>query len=564
METLTSHNITVMFLSLGVLLFVARVLGELAQRLHQPAVVGELIAGVLLGPTILGTLAPEVSTFLFPLQGLNAIALETIATLAIVLFLLVAGMEVDLSTVWKQGSIGCKVGITSIVFPFFIALAAALIVPGALGRHLDADPLIFALFLAIAISISALPVIAKTLMDMNLYRSDLGMVVISAAIFNDLIGWIIFSVILGLIGNFSDKENNILLTIALTIAFAGATLTIGRWLIHKVLPFIQAYTRWPGGELSFALILGLLGAAFTQWVGIHAIFGAFIVGVAVGDSSHLREQSRVIIDKFVSFIFAPVFFASIGLKVNFLTHFDFPLVLTVLLITCVCKLAGGAIGARWGGMPTREAWAVGFAMVSVGAMGIIVGMIALEAGIIRQNLFVALIIMAIVTSMISGPCIRLILRAEKKWRLRNIISPKLFLLGMKATSRREAIHEMIAAACTDQEGLDAETVEKTVWAREEALSTGIGNGVALPHARIRGLKDSIAVVGISESGIDFDAPDGKPANVIFLVLTPTEDPGAQLEIASEIAKFFRDPRMSDRVLHTKKFTDFLALIRAGI
>lgn len=564
METLTSHNITVMFLSLGVLLFAARVLGELAQRMHQPAVVGELIAGVLLGPTILGTLAPEVSSLLFPRQGLNAIALETIATLAIVLFLLVAGMEVDLSTMWKQGKVGCKVGLTSIVIPFFVALAAALIVPGALGRHLNADPLIFALFLAIAISISALPVIAKTLMDMNLYRSDLGMVVISAAIFNDLIGWIVFAVVLGLIGNSTGNSNHIMMTITLTLVFAGTMLTIGRWLIHKVLPFVQAYTRWPGGELSFALILGLFGAALTEWIGIHAIFGAFIVGVAVGDSSHLREQSRVIIDKFVSFIFAPVFFASIGLKVNFLTHFDLSLVLTILVISCICKLAGGIIGARWGGMPHREAWAIGFAMNSRGAMEIILGMIALEAGIINERLFVALIVMAIVTSLMSGPSMQMILRAEKKWRLRNILSPKLFLLGMKAGSRREAIHEMIVAACTDQEGLDAETVEKTVWAREEALSTGIGNGVALPHARIKGLKDSIAVVGISESGIDFDAPDGKPANVIFLVLTPTEDPGAQLEIASEIAKFFRDPRMSERVLHTKKFTDFLALIRAGI
>ncbi len=564
METLTSHNIIVMFLSLGVLLFVARVLGELAQRFNQPAVVGELTAGVLLGPTILGRLAPDLNKFLFPLQGLNFITLETIATLAIVLFLLVAGMEVDLSTMWKQGKIGCKVGITSIVIPFFIALAAAFVIPERLGRHLGADPLIFALFLAIAISISALPVIAKTLMDMNLYRSDLGMVVISAAIFNDLIGWIIFAVVLGLIGNSIGNSNHIMLTITLTLTFAGTMLTLGRWLVHKVLPFVQAYTRWPGGELSFALILGLLGASFTEWIGIHAIFGAFIVGIVVGDSSHLREQSRVIIDKFISFIFAPVFFASIGLKINFLTHFDFSLVLAILLISCVCKLAGGAIGARWGGMPSREAWAIGFAMNSRGAMEIILGMIALETGIIHEQLFVALVIMAIVTSLMSGPSMRLILRTETKRRLRNILSPKLFLLGMKAHSRREAIHEMTAMVCSDMEGLDAEAIEKAIWAREEALSTGIGNGVALPHARISGLKDSMVAVGISETGIDFDAPDGKSAKVIFLVLTPTEDPSAQLEIASEIAKLFRDPRMSDRVLHTKKFTDFLALMRAGI
>jgi Kef-type K+ transport system membrane component KefB len=331
----------------------------MAQRWHQPAVLGELLAGVLLGPTILGSLAPSLSGYLFPQQGVNAIALDSIATLAIALFLLVAGMEVNLSTAWKQGRVGCKVGIASIVIPFSIAFVAALAVPESLGRHADADPLIFALFLAIAISISALPIIAKTLMDMGLYRSDLGMVVVSAAVLNDLVGWIVFAVILGLIGDPSGNGHAIMLTIVLTLAFAGAMLTVGRWLIHKVLPFVQAYTRWPGGELSLALVLGLLGAAFTEWIGIHAIFGAFIAGVAIGDSSHLRERSRVIIDKFVSFIFAPVFFASIGLKVNFLTHFDLPLVLSVLSIACVCKLAGGAMGARWGGMLPREAWGVG-------------------------------------------------------------------------------------------------------------------------------------------------------------------------------------------------------------
>ena len=561
METLTTHNITVMLLSLGVLLCVARLLGEVAQRLRQPAVLGELLAGVLLGPTILGSLAPDLSRFLFPLQGVNAIALDTITTLAIVLFLLVAGLEVDLSTVWKQGKIGCKVGIASIVIPFFIAFVAAIVVPESLGRHVDADPLIFALFLAIAISISALPIIAKTLMDMGLYRSDLGMIVVSAAIFNDLVGWIVFAVVLGLIGDPSGNGNAILLTIVLTLTFTGAMLTVGRWLIHKMLPFVQAYTRWPSGELSFALVLGLLGAAFTEWIGIHAIFGAFIAGVAIGDSSHLRERSRVIIDKFVSFIFAPVFFASIGLKVNFLTHFDLPLVLTVLVIACVCKLAGGVMGARWGGMLPREAWAIGFAMNSRGAMEIILGMIALEAGIIRERLFVALIVMAIVTSILSGPSMRLILRTVKKWRLRDILSSKLFLRELKATSRREVIHEITVAAC-EVEGLDAQGVEKAVWSREEALSTGIGNGVALPHARIDGLRRSLVVVGISTTGIDFDAPDDKLANVIFLILTPNNDPGAQLDIASEIARLFRDQHMIDNVLRTKNFTDFLALIRA--
>lgn len=562
MQNLTQDNIMVFFLSLGLLLGVARVLGELAQRIHQPAILGELLAGLILGPTVLGSLAPETSAFLFPQEGPNAVALNAFTTLAVTLLMLVAGMEVDLSTIWRQGRIGLKVGTAGMVIPFFLGLVVALIAPRALGSDIDADPMVFSLFFATALSISALPVIAKTLMDLDLYRSDFGMVVISAAILNDLIGWIIFAIILGLIGAESGHANNILLTITLTLAFAGVMLTLGRSLIHRTLPFLQAYTRWPGGVLSFALVLALLGAAFTEWIGIHAIFGAFIVGVAVGDSSHLRERTRVIIDEFVSFIFAPVFFASIGLKVNFITHFDLVPVLTVLLIACVCKLAGGVLGARWGDMTKRDSWAVGFAMNARGAMEIILGLLALQARIIRPRLFVALVIMAIVTSMISGPAIRLILRLGKKRTLLDALSSRLFTRELQAFSSRMAIHELTAMAC-EASGLNTREVEAAVWEREETLPTGIGNGVALPHARIEGISKPIVAVGVSDSGIDFDAPDDKPAYVIFLILTPVDAPDTQLEITAELAKLFRVFGMTERVLKIKSYTEFLALVKSS-
>jgi mannitol/fructose-specific phosphotransferase system IIA component (Ntr-type) len=262
----------------------------------------------------------------------------------------------------------------------------------------------------------------------------------------------------------------------------------------------------------------------------------------------------------VSFIFAPVFFARIGLKVNFVTHFHAPLALTVLVIACMCKLAGGALGARWGGMPQRDAWAVGLAMNSRGAMEIILGMLALDAGIISQRLFVSLVVMAIVTSMISGPGMRLVLRPTRKRRLQDVLSSKLFLRELEADSPREAIHELTTAACAVA-GLDAGIMEAAVWKRKEVLSAGVGNGVALPHACIDGLPKTLIVVGISDSGIDFDAPDGKLANVIFLILTPREDSGAQLEIASEIALIFREPHLLERVLRTENFTTFLALMK---
>ncbi len=561
MGEMTSQNMVVMLMSLGILLGVARILGEVAQRMHQPSILGELLAGVLLGPTVLGNLAPDLLAFLFPMQGPNAVALEAVTSLSIVFFLLVAGMEVDLSTIWKQGRIGLKVGLSSIVLPFFIGFVVAFILPQAMGRHPGSDPLVFALFFATALAISALPIIAKTLMDMGLYRSDFGMVVISAAIFNDIVGWLVFAVILGLMGVSPGNSNHILMTISLTLTFAAVILTFGRWMIHKILPFLQAYTQWPAGVLGFAATLALFGAAFTEWIGVHAIFGSFFVGVAIGDSYHLRERTRTTIKHFVSFIFAPLFFAGIGLKVNFLTHFDLFLVVAVLIISCSSKLAGGMVGARWGGVQKKEAWAVGFAMNSQGAMGIILGLLALNAGVIRQRLFVALVIMAIVTSMLSGPMVRLILKPARKRRLQDALSSRLYVRNLRAVTPREAIHELTLATA-EPAGMNGDLLEKAVCDREDALSTGIGRGVALPHARIDGLKRSIVAVGISDSGIDFDAPDDKLAHIIFLVLTPTQDYSAQLEFASEIAGLFQDPGMLDRLLKAKTYTDFLSAIKS--
>jgi Kef-type K+ transport system membrane component KefB len=163
--------------------------------------------------------------------------------------------------------------------------------------------------------------------------------------------------------------------------------------------------------LGFALSLTLFGAAFTEWIGVHAIFGSFLVGIAIGDSSHLREQIRAVINQFVSFIFAPLFFASIGLKLNYAANFDWLLTLIVVVIACVGKILGCGVAARSSGMAAAEAWAIGFGMNARGAMEIILALLALQYGVISERVFVALVVLALVTSMMSGPMIQRALRS---------------------------------------------------------------------------------------------------------------------------------------------------------
>ncbi len=560
MDCLTSHDTMVMFLALGTLLIAARVLGELAMRFSQPAVLGEILAGVILGPTVMGAIAPGFVDFLFPAAGTLPLVLDGFTILAITLFLLVAGIEVDLSTVWRQGRSALVVGLVGIVCPFALGFAAAWSAPRVLGAEPTADTIIFALFFATALSISALPVIARTLMDLNLYRTDLGMLVVAAAIFNDLVGWLIFAVVLGLLPQPSAHSSSVMLTIGLTVAFTALMLTVGRWLIHRSLPWIQAHTSWPGGVMGFALGLALLGGALTEWIGIHPIFGALLVGVAIGDSAHLREHTRTTIDHFVSCFFAPLFFASIGLRVNFAAHFDLFVVLAVLAIACLGKVVGCGLGARYVGMSWRESWAVGFGMNARGAMEIIVGLLALQYGLIGERMFVALVIMALVTSLISGPVMQRLLGLAKPPRLSDFALGKAFLRPLAARERFHAIDELataLAAATT----VDLDRIKTAVRQREEMMPTGLGNWLAVPHARIPGLTLPVIAIGISESGIDFDAPDGEPARIIFLILTPVHDNGIQVAILADIARTFATAEVRQKALEVKSYTEFLALLK---
>jgi mannitol/fructose-specific phosphotransferase system IIA component (Ntr-type) len=246
--------------------------------------------------------------------------------------------------------------------------------------------------------------------------------------------------------------------------------------------------------------------------------------------------------------------------VNFATQFDWQLVTLVLVLACAGKLVGAYFGARWGGMSTRDRWAVAFAMNSRGAMEIILGLLALEAGVIHQRLFVALVVMAIFTSAISGPLIRWSMRRRQRLKLTAVVSPKHFQRELTAQTPLEAIRELIALAARHGD-LNRDHVEQLAWEREQVAATGIGNGVALPHARVPNLAQPLVVVGMSDAGLDFDAPDGQLAHVVLLLLTPAESPTDQLDLSANIAELFRDPRSLEHVLRAQTYTELLAALK---
>ena len=316
MQKLGSAEIVQLLLAITLMLGFGRAFGELFRKIKQPAVVGEILAGIFLGPTIFGTIFPEIQQFIFPSIGLVTISLDAIVNLSIIFMLLVVGLEIDLAVVIKQGTAALTTGTLGMIIPFIFGAAAAYFAPSIFGSQPD-NLLIFSFFIGTALAISALPVIARTLMDLKLFKTKMGMTIMAAAMFNDLMGWIIFSIFLGLVGS-SSHGGTVWETIGFTLLFTFIVLIFVRKLFDKSLPYIQSRLSWPGGILAFVMVSSLIGAILTELIGVHSIFGAFIIGVALGDSVHLSEKTKFIVHQFITNIFAPLFFVSIGLKVNFI------------------------------------------------------------------------------------------------------------------------------------------------------------------------------------------------------------------------------------------------------
>jgi Kef-type K+ transport system membrane component KefB/mannitol/fructose-specific phosphotransferase system IIA component (Ntr-type) len=562
MPHLTQHEVMTMFMALAVLLGTAKVAGELMQKLGQPSVLGEIMAGILLGPTVLGHFRPQIYAVLFPSTGAMPIVLETVTTIGVVFFLLTAGLEIDLRSIFRQGKSALLVSFFGVIIPFALGFSAAGLFPRFLGAQDGASRLIFALFMGTALSISALPVIAKILMDLNLLRTEMGTVVMSSAMFDDLVGWILFSMILGMMNASSSHSfQGLKRTIVLVFVFAGLALTVLRWLIDKILPVIQAHTSWPGGVLGFIFTLTLAGAAFAEYAGIHAVFGAFIIGISVGESTHLRRRTSEHIHSIVTNVFAPFFFASIGLRTNFVANFHWGLTATVIGVACLGKLLGAGWGARLGGMDRRTAWGVGLAMNARGAMEMILGLLALQAGLIREEMFVALVVMALFTSIVSAPAMHFLLRRRRVLTVKDAVTSKLFLPDLEQQDKGEVLKHMCEVAA-DAASNSPERFLRLVLERERVVPSGWENGLAVPHARVSGLPQPVVVIGKSKVGVDFDARDGKPSRLIVLILTG--DNQSQHDLLGDAGELFERKEAIDQALSAETFLELVAALNAPV
>lgn len=398
-----SSPLGLFLLQLLVLLLVAKGAGALLKRFGQPAVIGEMAAGLMMGPLVLGSLLPQLHGALFPAASLAPLGL--LSQLGVLMFLLVAGAELDLAALRGRRRFAFTVSHAGIAVPFMLGVALAIwLYPqhGPQGVGFTS----FALFVGISMSITAFPVLLRILADRGITHTPLGQTAIACAALGDATAWCLLALIVAAAqaGGWLPASLNLLGVVAFVVLMLGL---VRPWFARQ-----QVVAGREGRWLLGILLLSLASALVTEMLGIHALFGAFAAGVAVSSNAPLRALLMARVEPFAVTLLLPLFFAMTGLRMraDALHAGDIVLCLVVIAVATAGKLLGTFSAARSTGLPAREAWRLGALMNTRGLMELIVLNLGYELGLLGDRLFAVLVVMALVTTAMTGPLLNLIER----------------------------------------------------------------------------------------------------------------------------------------------------------
>jgi Kef-type K+ transport system membrane component KefB/nucleotide-binding universal stress UspA family protein len=406
------HQVLVFFAALLALLVAARLLGALMQRIGQPAVVGELAAGVLLGPSVLGRLAPDVTDWLFPEDEVQTAMLFTVGWLGVVFLLVSTGAETDLGLIRRLGRAAALVSCTSLVVPLVLGFALGWLLPQAFLADPDQRD-VFALFIAAALGISSLPVMAKILAEMGLLRRDFAQLTLAAGMVNDVVGWVVLGAVAGIASAGQVELGSLLSTVAGVTAFFVASFTVGQRLLDTGLRSVRRRGNSPVEGLTVLLVATLVLGALTQWLGVEVVLGAFVAGILMRRSRYADESVLHSLEVATTSLFAPIFFATAGLRLDLGVLADGEVLLwtvIVIVVASIGKLGGAYLGARAAALSNREASALAIGLNARGALEIVIATLGLSLGVLNAESYGIIVVMAIVTSVAAPPLLRIVLR----------------------------------------------------------------------------------------------------------------------------------------------------------
>jgi Kef-type K+ transport system membrane component KefB/nucleotide-binding universal stress UspA family protein len=413
-----------LLVQVALLIAVGRGLGELMQRIGQPSVIGELLGGLLLGPSFFGWLWPAAHHAVFPVLPEQKAALDGIAQFGILLLLLLTGMDTDLRLVRKVGKAAVAISITGTTVPFICGFALGEFLPQNLLPHPEAR-LIASLFLGTALSISSVKIVAVVVREMNFMRRNVGQIIVASAIIDDTIGWIIIAMIFSLAAHGTLDIYSVSQTLFGTLAFLAVSFTIGRRLAFRLIRWANDNLVSSAAVITVILLFMSVMAIITHLIGVHTVLGAFVAGVLVGQSPILTRQIDERLRSLISSLFMPVFFGLAGLSADLTVLKDPKLLMltaALVLIASIGKFGGAFAGGALGGLTKQESYALASGMNARGSTEVIVATIGLSMGVLSQNLFSMIVTMAILTTMAMPPMLRsalarLPLKKDEKKRL---------------------------------------------------------------------------------------------------------------------------------------------------
>lgn len=397
-----------LLVQIALLIGVGRGLGEVMQRMGQPSVIGELLAGLVLGPSLFGWIWPSAQVAIFPHDPAQKAMLDGIAQFGILLLLLLTGMEIDLKLVRKVGRPAVTISLFGIVLPFTCGFALGEFMPEGLLPRPEAR-LVAALFLGTALSISSIKIVAVVVREMNFMRRNVGQIIVASAIIDDTLGWIIIAVIFSLASQGSIDLASISKALLGTIAFLVFSFTLGRRLVFQLIRLANDHLVSASPVVTVILLLMSAMALITHLIGVHTVLGAFITGVLVGESPILTKQIDERLRGLIASLFMPVFFGLAGLGTD-LTKLGSPELLlftaALIVVASVGKFTGALAGGAAGGLTRRESLALASGMNARGSTEVIIASIGLSMGVLTQNLFSMIVTMAILTTLAMPPMLR--------------------------------------------------------------------------------------------------------------------------------------------------------------
>lgn len=392
-----------MLLQILAILFAAKICGALAKRIGQPLVVGEILAGVLLGPSLLQSVAPQFHGFLFPVGSLDR--LFFLSQIGILLYMFIVGLEFDFDSMRSKARSAIAISLSSMIVPFAFGVSAALLLFDTYGPQ-NNDKLGFALFMGIAMSITAFPVLARILQEHGMTGSRLGSTAIACAAVGDIAAWCLLAVVVGVVQ--SGSGTGAAFTVACALIYMTLMFTVARPLLSKHLRVPALDGTVSTGLLTFVLLALLLSAWITETIGIHVLFGAFIVGVVLPERNGFKAKVADRVRDVTALVLLPLFFAYTGLRTQLGLLYDAQSLMVcalILLLAVSGKLGGAAIAARITGHDWRTSATLGLLLNTRGLMELVVLNLGYDLGLIGPKIFTAMVVMALVTTMMAGPLV---------------------------------------------------------------------------------------------------------------------------------------------------------------